>query len=73
MKTVNEIKKEIESIKAFGDTPQYTVTTKNGLLHVCQNDGQYHTDPKKSRQNGYATYVGKYTPQEAIQEFNLED
>jgi len=70
---LKEIKERINKIKIFGDTPAYDCVIRNGYLVVCQNDGQLTHDPKKSGQDGYATFIGKFTPDEAIRYFNLED
>ncbi len=68
---IDEIKNKIENIKEFGDIPRYTVEIEKNKLVVCMNNGQFTTDETMSNKDGRATFIGKFSPTDAIKKFNL--
>jgi hypothetical protein len=67
--SLREVKERMDEIETFSGTPLFVTEIRNGYLYVCYNDGQWTTDSKKSGKGGYATFVGKFTPDEVIRKF----
>ncbi len=55
----------------FGNVPKYAVSVKGGYLYVCRNNGQFHRGGS-SGVPGYATFLGRFTAQEAKTRFDIE-
>lgn len=70
---IEQVKEKIEDIKAFGDIPRYAVEIENGMLTICGNDGQFTNNPQMSGIDGYATFVGVFSVDDAIHFFNLKE
>lgn len=66
---IADIIKKIESKIEFGVIPAYSAERRGSKIAVCRNDGEFHTDPEWSGSNGWATFLGYYTRDEAINSF----
>jgi hypothetical protein len=67
-KTINEVKEKIESIMEFGGIPKFVVVKSQKHLYVCRNNGQFHKGDCCNIP-GFATFIGKFTADEAENEF----
>ena len=75
MSTLEQVKKEIEEIKEFGDIPRYSVELGRKYIYVWLNNGQVPATRNLSKLErlsgwgGYATFIGRFTPEEAKEFF----
>ena len=75
MRELKELKEKIEEIKEFGDIPRYSVVAGRKYIYVWLNNGQVPATrnlpelKRLSNWGGYATFIGRFTPEEAKKKF----
>lgn len=71
--TTRQAKKMLENIVEFGNIPRYAMKVYRGRLYVWKNNGQIPSTKslskieKLSGSNGYATWIGIFEPDEAVE------
>ena len=71
-----EIIAKLESLQEFGDIPKFSIVTTRKYIYVWRNNGQVPKTrnirelEKLSGSGGYATFIGRFTTQEALDYFS---
>ena len=67
---IKEIVEKIESANEFGNVPAYSVEAGRKYIYVCRNNGQFHRGNAPNG-GGWATFIGKFTADEAKEFFGI--